>query len=219
MKLLAIDTSTQACSAALQLGEQTRYRYQVAPKEHAGLILPMINELMQEAGCSLSQLDALAFACGPGSFTGIRIAASVIQGLAFSADLPVIPISTLVTVAQGVYRNHQSKAVWVVMDARMNQVYQTVCRVSDLGLMSTVTDETLSDPDSLTAPEQPGLVGAGHGWDRYADVLPSLAGETFPDSLPDARDVVSLAAYEFEQGNTKPPELALPIYLRDNVVN
>ena len=101
MKILAIDTATEACSAALHSNGMTTTKYEVAPRKHAELILTMVDELLSESGLLLTQLDALAFGCGPGAFTGIRIATGIVQGLAMSADLPVVPVSTLAALAQG----------------------------------------------------------------------------------------------------------------------
>ena len=109
MKLLAVETSTEACSAALYIDGIVNERFELAPKEHTKLILPMIDLLMSEAGLKPQQLDALAFSCGPGSFTGVRIATGVIQGIALGADLPVVPVSTLAAIAQDFFDNH-SKA-------------------------------------------------------------------------------------------------------------
>ena len=109
MKLLAVETSTEACSAALYIDGIVNERFELAPKEHTKLILPMIDSLMSDAGLKPQQLDALAFSCGPGSFTGVRIATGVIQGIALGADLPVVPVSTLAAIAQDFFDNH-SKA-------------------------------------------------------------------------------------------------------------
>ena len=105
MKLLAVETSTEACSAALYIDGIVNERFELAPKEHTKLILPMIDSLMSDAGLKPQQLDALAFSCGPGSFTGVRIATGVIQGIALGADLPVVPVSTLAAIAQDFFDN------------------------------------------------------------------------------------------------------------------
>lgn len=122
--LLAIDTSTVACSVGLLLkGEQITCEYCMAPREHTQVILPMIQRLLSQTGLTLSQLDALAFAAGPGSFTGIRLAAGLIQGLAFATDLPVIAVSTLAAIAQRTYQEHKKSSVLVATDAYMQEIY------------------------------------------------------------------------------------------------
>ena len=121
--LLAIETSTPACSAALSIDGVVIERYALAPRQHAVLILPMIESLLLEAGISVAQLDALAFGRGPGSFTGVRIAASVIQGIAFAADLPVLPVSTLATLALGGMRITDKTQVMAALDARKSEIY------------------------------------------------------------------------------------------------
>ncbi|MGZ8239577.1 MAG: tRNA (adenosine(37)-N6)-threonylcarbamoyltransferase complex dimerization subunit type 1 TsaB, partial [Methylobacter sp.] len=110
MKLLAVETSTEACSVALYIDGNVSERFELTPKEHTRLILPMIDSLMSDAGLKPQQLDALAFGCGPGSFTGVRIATGVIQGIAFGADLPVVPVSTLAAIAQDFFDKNGDKA-------------------------------------------------------------------------------------------------------------
>ena len=109
MKLLAVETATEACSAALYIDGIVTERFELTPKEHTRLILPMIDSLMADAGLKPQQLDALAFGCGPGSFTGVRIATGVIQGIAFGADLPVVPVSTLAAIAQDFFDNNKAQ--------------------------------------------------------------------------------------------------------------
>lgn len=119
MKLLALDTSTEACSAALFIDGEIRQRFEITPKAHTKLLLPMIESLLAEAELKLSQLDALAFGCGPGSFTGLRIATGVVQGLAFGADLPIVPVSTLAALAQ----NRLPELAFVATDARIGEIF------------------------------------------------------------------------------------------------
>ena len=119
MKILAIETATEACSTALMIDHVIIEHYQVAPRAHNRLIIPMIESLLSKANIHLNQLDALAFGRGPGSFTGIRIAASVAQGIALGADLPVIPISSLAALAQEVFDEHNNTITYGCLDARM----------------------------------------------------------------------------------------------------
>jgi tRNA threonylcarbamoyladenosine biosynthesis protein TsaB len=122
MKLLAIDTATEACSAAIYIDGETVQRYRIAPREHSHIILPMIDELLAETGCYLSAMSAIAFGRGPGSFMGVRIAAGVTQGIAFAHDLPVVPVSTLAAIAQTAHVQTQAEKVLAAIDARMNEV-------------------------------------------------------------------------------------------------
>nr|VFJ96912.1 MAG: tRNA threonylcarbamoyl adenosine modification protein YeaZ [Candidatus Kentron sp. H]VFJ97120.1 MAG: tRNA threonylcarbamoyl adenosine modification protein YeaZ [Candidatus Kentron sp. H]VFK02851.1 MAG: tRNA threonylcarbamoyl adenosine modification protein YeaZ [Candidatus Kentron sp. H] len=139
MKILAIDTATDACSVALHLDGEYWGRHELAPRQHAEILLPRIRELLSEAGLSLNHLDALAFGRGPGAFTGVRIATSVAQGLAFGADLPVVPISSLHALAQGAWRERGERNLLAALDARMGEVYWGAYRVA-------AAEALLSDP-------------------------------------------------------------------------
>ena len=122
-RILAIETSSAACSAALSVDGEVVERDALAPRQHAALILPMIESLLAESGCAVGELDAIAFGRGPGSFTGVRIAASIVQGIAFAADLPVIPVSTLAALAFGAMRESSVPRVIAALDARREEVY------------------------------------------------------------------------------------------------
>ena len=128
MKLLALDTATEACSVALNIDGELTEHYELLPRRHSRELLPMVEKIIAAAGLSLTQLDAVAFGCGPGAFTGLRVATAMAQGLAFGADLPVIPVSTLAALAQQAHRCYQSTHVLAAIDARMDEVYWgTVC--------------------------------------------------------------------------------------------
>lgn len=143
MRVLAIETATEACSAALYISGEIRLRYQVEPRRHSELILPMMDALLAEAEIALSALDALAFGCGPGSFTGVRIATGVVQGAAFGADLPVVPVSTLAALAQRRYREQGEKHLLPAYDARMDELYWGCYRIGDDGLAHPLNDDLL----------------------------------------------------------------------------
>lgn len=218
MKLLAIDTATEACSAAIVIGEDIRHRYQLAPRQHAELILPMVDELLAEAGARLADLDALVFGRGPGAFTGVRIAAGVIQGLALGADLPVIPVSTLAALAQGTKPQH--RYIISAIDARMGEIYWGVYERKN-GLVTAIGDEAVSRPEDLTVPAHASYYGTGTGWQTYHPVLRERLREQLSGydghCYPHARDMLTLATPEFKAGRMVSAEQALPVYLRNKV--
>ena len=218
MKLLAIDTATEACSAALFLDGALSSRYEFAPRQHAELILPMVDALLAEAEIKLGSLDCLAFGRGPGAFTGVRIATGVIQGLAFAVDLPVIPISTLAILAQGAVS--QSDYLLSAIDARMGEVYWGLYQVRD-NVVEAVSAEAVSKPDQVTAPADRQWFGVGSGWNTYAQELSQavnghLIGHQ-GEAYPHARDIIPLALRDYAAGAAVPAEQALPVYLRNQV--
>lgn len=218
MKLLAIDTATEACSAALLFDRETTGRYEFAPRRHAELILGMVDDLLAEAGIKLSQLDCLAFGRGPGAFTGVRIAAGVIQGLAFAADLAVVPVSTLAVLAQGA--SGRSEYLFSAIDARMAEIYWGLFRVEN-NLVRPVTEEAVDKPALVSVPADRAWYGVGSGWKSYQEILLKVAGGHLRghdgDAYPDARDAIPLAVAEFKSGRALPAEQALPVYLRNQV--
>ncbi|GMQ83969.1 MAG: tRNA (adenosine(37)-N6)-threonylcarbamoyltransferase complex dimerization subunit type 1 TsaB [Gammaproteobacteria bacterium] len=222
-RILAIEAATEACSAALLIDDTVHERFEVAPRQHVALMLPFVEALLSDAGTSLGQLDAVAFGRGPGSFTGVRIAAGITQGIAFGADLPVIPVSTLAALAQGAVREHGAAAVLAALDARMQEVYWGAFRSDAKGLVESVNEECVCAPENVECPQQDGWVGAGSGWDRYAGILAPRcsisATGIYAKQQPHAADVARLAARAFAQGEVLAPEQALPVYLRDNVAH
>jgi len=220
VKLLAIDTTEDACSAALLIDDAVAERFELAPRRHSELILPMMDGLLADAGLRLNELDALAFARGPGSFTGVRIAASVVQGAALGADLPVVPVSSLQALAQGACRAQHAAQVLSSLDARMQEVYWGAYRVDAGGIMRAVIEEVVCAPQRVPVPDGDGWAGAGSGWKRYAEVLGPRVGVSAPfngDALVHAQDVARVARALFAEGALVAPEQALPVYLRDEV--
>lgn len=220
VKILAIDTTEAGCSAALLDGEEIIERYELAPRRHSELLLPMIDGLLGEAGVGLSQLDALAFARGPGSFTGVRIATAAIQGLATAADRPVLPISSLRALAQGAVRAHQAERVLAGFDARMGEVYALACEVSE-GLAQPVAEEQVCSPDEWASVSGEVWFAIGSAWQAYAEALDTrfaaqLSGRDAAAQVH-AQDVARLAAADFAAGLAVSAEHALPVYLRDQV--
>jgi tRNA threonylcarbamoyladenosine biosynthesis protein TsaB len=221
-KILAIDTATENCSVALVIDDTYFVRREVAPRDHTKKILPMVDEVLKEAGIGLSDLDALAFGRGPGSFTGVRIGIGIAQGLAYGADLPMIPVSTLAAMAQGSYRLHQATHVATAIDARMSEVYWARYVRQDNG------DWQLNDNEMVIAPEllaeQSVIDGhqwcqAGTGWAAYAEPLSGLKFATQSGEMlyPDAEDIAFLAKFAFAKGEMVSVENSSPVYLRDTV--
>jgi tRNA threonylcarbamoyladenosine biosynthesis protein TsaB len=222
MKLLALDTATEACSAALLLGERLLMREVELARGHAERILPMIDELLGEAGMSLRGLDAIAFGRGPGSFTGVRLAASVTQGLAFGAGLGVVPVSDLRALAQRVFdEDGRVTHVLACNDARMQEVYWGCFERGGEGLATGCGAERVGPAQSVRLPPPwPEAAGVGRGFAAYPG-LRALAGVvvrgTWDRLLPRAAEVARLAAPELAAGRLLPPEAAVPVYLRDDV--
>ena len=163
MKLLAIETASEACSVALSVHGETREKFSLAPRGHAELILPWVNGLLAGAGVKIQNLDAIAFSRGPGSFTSLRIGISVAQGLAWGAGLPVVPISSLQATAQAAVREGVVAAI-VAMDARMQEVYCGAFNVNNEGIMLPTSAETVCDPAAVTRPPIEGFAAVGNGW-------------------------------------------------------
>lgn len=228
MKVLAIDTATEGCSVCLWQEGQGLSRMQVQPRKHAELILPMIDEVLAEAGITLNQIDTLAFGRGPGAFTGVRIATGVIQGIAYGTDLPVVPVSTLRALAQRAYVEQNATKVLSAFDARMNEVYLGAFELKDDGLMQPVIDEMVIKPDAVkinrdidTNSTGVSWVGAGSGWAVYeSQLFASLDLEfdqVFPEMITRADEIAVLAAADYKLGKAVNAEKALPIYLRNEV--
>jgi tRNA threonylcarbamoyladenosine biosynthesis protein TsaB len=219
VKLLAIDTSTEACSAALSVNGELSSRYELAPRRHAELILPMIDDLLAGAELSLTQLDGLGFGRGPGAFTGVRIATGVIQGLALSADLPVVPISSLAALAQGA--KDKANTLFTAIDARMNEIYYATYRVNSTGIVELSNEENIAQPENAIIPDDSVCFGVGSGWTTYHEILSRQFGKQLiayeGDRYPSAVDTIILAEKAFEQNQGVPAEQALPVYLRNKV--
>jgi len=217
MKLLALETATEACSAALWVDGRVLARYVHAPRLQTELLLPMVDELLAEAGISLQALDAIAYSRGPGAFTGVRIAAAMAQGLAFGVGLPVLPLSSLQTLAQGAYRQFGAGRVLALFDARMDEVYVGAYGIGEHELMQPLAPERLGPPASVPLPEG-AFFAAGNGL-AYREVLAARCTITGaePGLFPQAEDLLALAVPAFLAGQGLAPELALPVYLRDEV--
>ena len=230
MKLLALDTSTEWCSVALWNDAASCWRAVRAERGHGEQVLQLIDELLSQAALSPTQLDAIAFGCGPGAFTGVRLAASITQGLAFSAGLPVMPVSTLRAIAQQALWPPVTPApaaapigVLVCQDARMGEVYWGGF-VRSGGVAIANTSEAVASPASVLSAtrhwlaQQPAC-GAGSGFAAYADLAAGLNPRLSPvyaELGPHAREIALLAAHA-GLAAALPPEQAQPVYLRNDV--
>jgi len=220
MKLLALDTATEACSVALLDGDAWLVRELPPGRGHAERILPLVQEVLAEAGMGLSNLAAVAFGRGPGAFTGVRLAASVAQGLAFGAGLSVVPVSDLRAVAQQALQLHPAAASVVVCnDARMQEVYWSCCIRSADGLAGEGLERVGRPAGVRLPPDLPyPVIGAGLGFSVYPQLQPLAAQLTAVEALlPRAREIALLARRDLAAGLALPPERAVPVYLRDEV--
>jgi tRNA threonylcarbamoyladenosine biosynthesis protein TsaB len=221
MKILALDAATEACSAALLEAGTVSERFEVIGRGHAGRLLPMADELLRERGLSLRELDAVAFGCGPGGFTGLRIAAGLAQGLAAGAGKPVLPVSNLAAVAAAAASTNRRTRILVCMDARMGQVYWAAFDCSAASPRA-LTRELLSEPGAVDPPGDEMLYGAGHGFAAYPALGERLAGRLHAvdgGALPRAREIAAIGAADFAAGRALEPAKGLPVYLRDDVVH
>ncbi|MBK1693284.1 tRNA (adenosine(37)-N6)-threonylcarbamoyltransferase complex dimerization subunit type 1 TsaB [Chromatium weissei] len=221
MKLLAIDTSGDACSAALIFDNSIEQRLEIAPRRHGERILMLMQALLDEAELQVIDLDALAFGCGPGSFTGVRMATAVIQGAAFAANLPVVAISTLAALAQGQFRRGGQRHVLTALDARMGEVYWGCFTIDNNDLAVSCAAERVCAPSQVALPKRADWFGVGSGFNAYAPELSSVIGHSLhgidPFAHCEAQDVAVLAAAAFDAGQYVSAEGAMPVYLRDQV--
>ena len=216
LNLLALDTSTEYCSVALLRDEELTFREAHAVQRHSELILPMIEDLLIASGLKLGQLDGIAFGAGPGSFTGLRIACGVVQGLAFGAGLPVVPIGTLAALAQ----EAGAPKVIACLDARMGEIYHAAYR-RDGGRWTEMAAPGVGPAQSAPMLEGEGWFGCGSGFAAYADALAKRYGGQLDGVAaglhPHARSIARLAAPVLAAGGGLPAEQAAPVYVRDKV--
>lgn len=217
LTVLALETSGETCSAALAHAGAVTSRLELSPQGHTRRLLPMIDEILREASVPLAAVDVIVFGRGPGSFTGLRIAAAAVQGLAFGHDLPVIAVSTLAVLAAAV----AAPRVAVAVDARMDQVYWGCYERGPDGIPELAGAESVGVPAEVAVPPGTDWVGTGTGWDRYREPLEQrLAGvvcTVVPGNRPDARHLIPFAEIYRNRGLAVAPQDALPVYLRDNV--
>ncbi|ATA24089.1 tRNA (adenosine(37)-N6)-threonylcarbamoyltransferase complex dimerization subunit type 1 TsaB [Brenneria goodwinii] len=221
-RILALDTATEACSVALWNDGEIHSLFEVCPREHTQRVLPMVQQVLAESGLTLNALDALAFGQGPGSFTGVRIGIGIAQGLALGAELPMIGISTLATMAQGAFRRRGATRILAAIDARMGEVYWAQYQREADGRWQGGSSEAVLTPQqvqALTESLRGEWATVGTGWKTYADLVnhPAVTlvdGETL---LPQAEDMLPLAHQQWIAGQAVSVELAQPRYLRNEV--
>ena len=223
MNLLALDTSSLACSVALQIGSQISERHEERAREHTRLLIPMILSLLNESGTALTDVDAIVLGNGPGSFIGMRIAASIAQGLAFGSWLKIVPVSSLAAVAAQVMAEHDAIEVVVAQDAHMHEVYLGLFQRGSDDIPESTTAEFLHGQSPIaTLVDKPVAerVAAGFGWSRYPELL-AVNREKFMDVLdvfhPRARHLLQMGAAGLVSGKAIEPEDVMPAYLRQKV--
>lgn len=226
-RLLAIETSAEACSVALSIGGEELERHEHAPLRHAELLLPAIRSLLAEADLALSGLDAIAFGRGPGSFTSLRIGIGVVQGLAWAADLPVVPQSSLAAVAQSAADRAGDTAgagagdIVVAVDARMQEVFSAPFVTSAAGLVQASGEERVGPPGEVVSPAPGRWIAAGNGFERFTE-LEAMARDAeacFPDLVPRAAIIARLALAWLESHQPLPAAMAQPVYVRNKVAD
>lgn len=219
MRLIAFDTATEWCTAALWIDGEVAFREERAGQRHSDLLVPMVMDLLSEAELKLSHLDGLAYGMGPGSFTGLRIACGVAQGLALGGGVPVLGVSTLEALAEEAWTVRGAERVLACLDARMHEVYAGLYRRQDEG-WACQAGPVVCPPGQVPVPPDRGYLGIGSGFATYPDMaaalplpLAGVAGEL----MPHARSIARLAAPRFARGEGLPPEAAEPLYIRDKV--
>ena len=225
MRIIALDASTEQCAVALGDGTSWRERAETAGQRHSELLLPMVQELLAEEGLALAGIDGFAFGAGPGSFTGLRIACGVAQGLAFGANLKVVPVPSLAAIAQA----QGSERVVACLDARMREVYVAAYARRDASTTTAsvpgaappwdvVIEPAVLSPHDVPIPEGEGWVGAGNGFAAYPELGLRLGlAQVEPHVRPSSRAIGALALADFAAGRARPPEEALPLYVRHRV--
>lgn len=223
MRILAIDTATEACSAALWNTGEICAHFELCPREHTQRILPVVQDILSQSGVTLAELDALAFGRGPGSFTGVRIGIGIAQGLALGAELPMIGVSTLATMAQGAFRKGGATRVLAAIDARMGEVYWAEYVRDEQGIWHGEESEAVLKPEAVKERlmQLSGeWVTVGTGWPAWPELAADATHLTITDGevlLPAAEDMLPIAVYLLEQGKTVAVEQAEPKYLRNEV--
>jgi tRNA threonylcarbamoyladenosine biosynthesis protein TsaB len=218
--ILAIETSAEALSVALCVGSKIVARHLHVPRGQSKLVVPTIADVFEEAGIAVTDLDAIAFGRGPGSFTGIRVATSVAQGIGLAAEIPLLPISSLACLAQGVITRGNAKQVLVCLDARLGEVYWGLFAAHE-GLAVLQGEERVDLPTAVIEPQH-GFAIIGSAMtikDEHLDKIRSAAQFRDPALDPDALDLLTLAADAWLRRQAVAADRAAPVYLRNKVVS
>ena len=218
--ILGLETSTDACSVAIYTPTQIFEVFVVQPQAHSKLLLDMVDNVLSQAGISLKEIDAFAFGRGPGSFTGVRIAASAIQGLAFGVAKPVIGISSLQALAQQAFNKFQVANIVALLDAKMHEVYYGVYKIGAHDLVEAEMEDSLQKPEQLQLDEAVEYLAVGTGVKSYQAIIsannPALNLDLSIE-YPRAYVIVQLAAQQFALGNISLASSAIPTYIRNDV--
>ncbi len=217
---LAIEPASQVCSIAACNGGRISIRSGGEPRDQSRHIFESVREVLAELGLSLPALDCIAFGCGPGGFTGLRVGAAAVQALSFGASIPVCRISSLASMALGAMQQHGVRVVAACLDARMDEAYLAVYRADSQSLLSVQLEDCLVDPMKFILDPSLEIFAAGPGWSACGDLfdrhIELISGNDL-DLLPSAEHLLALAAQRFQTGQTVSAEEALPNYIRDKV--
>lgn len=217
MKILALETSTEFCSVALYLDDKILTQEILAERRHSEIVLPMVQEILADAELTLAQLDGIAFGAGPGSFTGLRIACGVAQGLAFATNLPIVGVSTLEAIAQ---QTGEQKII-AALDARMGEIYHAAYQRLAQHCWQAISPPMLCHPQQAPSVVGDEWHGCGSGFDAYTQELSIIYTKNIHQihfgHHPHAREIAQLAIPKFTDGTDTEPANAVPVYIRNKV--
>jgi len=218
MNILAIETATPMCSVALQAGDEVIARHELSPRGHATLLLPWIAELLAEAGLRYADLDRIAVGRGPGGFTSLRIGLSVAQGIALAHDLPIIPVSSLATLAESADPEGHHARILALIDARMGEVFVGAFRREPKGL-TLISPEAVLPPDRLRLPEPGDWLVAGSGLAAYPELIEHTLAETSVQAMSEAWPLAAHMLAPAQRMPAVPAWEVEPVYVRDDVTS
>lgn len=218
VNFLALDASTEALSIVLNINGQVFHHFEECPQQHSQKILPLIDSLLERAGCRLADLDVIGFGQGPGSFTGVRISVAIAQGLAYACKLPLVGVSTLQMMAQQAYQQTGATEVFSAIDARMGEIYFAHYTLTENNIMTLVGDEQVLKPE-LVSIDDIHAVAVGTGWKTYPETIDQVTGITLNPNitLPDALYMSAVVSDDFTQKRSVEAAQAQPKYVRDTV--